>query len=308
MAAKTKTARIGLSCALSTPFSKDGSIDLRRMAAHAADVMARGCDGVTVFGTTGEGASISLAERYQALAGLAAAGIDLRQKVIAGVAAVTVDDAVAQARAGYEMGCRGLLLAPPFYFGEQSDEGLFRFFARVFEKLGAELRDMILYHIPGMTKNAVSIELTQRLAKEFPGAVIGVKDSNGDWKATERRLKELKGLQILVGDERQLAAAVRHGGAGSICGVANVAPDLLRPLAHEGKEDQRVNAIVELLIGYPVMAAIKALVGEALGDPAWRVMRPPLDALSAADARKLAGKLAAIRTSKAAAKPLAKVA
>jgi 4-hydroxy-tetrahydrodipicolinate synthase len=308
MAAKTKAGRIGLNCALSTPFSKDGSIDLRRMATHAADVMARGCDGVTVFGTTGEGASISVPERYQALAGLAASGIDLRQKVVAGVAAATVDDTVAQARAGYEMGCRALLLAPPFYFGEQSDEGLFRFFARAFEKLGVELRDVILYHIPGMTKNAVSVELTQRLAKEFPGAIIGVKDSNGDWKATERRLKELKGLQILVGDERQLAAAVRHGGAGSICGVANVAPDLLRPLAHEGKEDPRVNAIVELLISYPVMAAIKALVGEALGDPVWRVMRPPLEALSAADARKLAGKLAAIRAAKASAKPLAKVA
>ncbi len=181
MAAKARAGRIGLNCALSTPFSKDGSIDLRRMAAHAGDVMARGCDGVTVFGTTGEGASISVPERYQVLAGLAAAGIDLRQKVIAGVAAATVDDTVAQARAGYEMGCRALLLAPPFYFGESSDEGLFRFFARVFEKLGAELRDVILYHIPGMTRNGVSVELTQRLAKEFPGAVIGVKDSNGDW-------------------------------------------------------------------------------------------------------------------------------
>ena len=306
MAAKARAGRIGLNCALSTPFSKDGSIDLRRMATHAGDVMARGCDGVTVFGTTGEGASISVPERYQVLAGFAAAGIDLRQKVIAGVAAATVDDTVAQARAGYEMGCRALLLAPPFYFGELSDEGLFRFFARVFEKLGAELRDVILYHIPGMTRNGVSVELTQRLAKEFPGAVIGVKDSNGDWTATERRLKELKGLQILVGDERQLAGAVRHGGAGSICGLANVAPDLLRPLAHDGKEDRRVNAMVEVLLSYSVMSAIKALVGEALGDPAWRVMRPPLDALSAADARKLAGKLAAIRASKAAAKPSAK--
>ncbi len=85
-----------------------------------------------------------------------------------------------------------------------------------------------------------------------------------------------------------------------------MAPDLLRPLAHDGKEDRRVNAMVELLLGYSVMSAIKALVGEALGDPAWRVMRPPLDALSAADARKLAGKLAAIRASKAAAKPSAK--
>jgi 4-hydroxy-tetrahydrodipicolinate synthase len=292
---KAKGSRIGLSCALSTPFTRDGSIDLQRTTAHAASVLARGCDGITVFGTTGEGASIAVTERYQMLAALAVSGIDMRSKVIAGVSAATVLDAVEQARAGYSMGCRGLLVAPPFYFGDASDDGLFRFFADTFEKLGGELRDVILYHIPGMTRNGISVELTQRLVKEFPGAVIGVKDSNGDWPATERRLKELKGLQILVGDERQLANAVRHGGAGTICGLANIAPELLRPLVHDGKDDKRVNAMVDAILGYSFMSAVKAMIGDALGDPAWRLMRAPLDALSAADTRKLATRLAAVR-------------
>jgi 4-hydroxy-tetrahydrodipicolinate synthase len=295
MARKPNAGRIGLNCALSTPFAKNGSIDLVRMAAHASAVMQRGCDGVTAFGTTGEGASIAVPERYQALAALAASGIDLRARVIAGVSAATVHDAAAQARAAYEMDCRGLLLAPPFYFGQASDEGLFRFFAGVFEALGGALRDVILYHIPGMTRNGISVELTQRLAAAFPGVVIGVKDSNGDWAATERRLKELKGMQILVGDERQLANAVRHGGAGSICGLANVAPELLRPLANEGRDDPRVNAMVDAVLGYSFMSAIKALIADGLGDPAWRAMRAPLDALSAADARKLAARIASIR-------------
>jgi 4-hydroxy-tetrahydrodipicolinate synthase len=295
MAGKTRSSKIGLSCALSTPFRKDGSIDLGRMTAHAASVIARGCDGITAFGTTGEGASIAVPERYQVLAALSASGLDMRSQVIAGVSAATVHDAVEQARAGYEMGCRGLLVAPPFYFADASDEGLFRFFASTFEKLGGDLRDVILYHIPGMTRNGISVELTQRLVKEFPGVVIGVKDSNGDWPATERRLKELKGLQILVGDERQLANAVRHGGAGTICGLANIAPELLRPLAHDGKDDKRVNAMVDEILGYSFMSAVKAMIGDALGDPAWRVMRAPLDALSAVDTRKLAAKLAAVR-------------
>jgi 4-hydroxy-tetrahydrodipicolinate synthase len=295
MAKKINGGKIGLNCALSTPFTKDGSIDLRRMTAHAASVISRGCDGITAFGTTGEGASIAVPERYQALAALSASGLDMRSQVIAGVSAATVHDAVEQARAGYAMGCRGLLVAPPFYFADAGDDGLFRFFASAFEKLGGELRDVILYHIPGMTRNGISVELTQRLAKEFPGVVIGVKDSNGDWPATERRLKELKGLQILVGDERQLANAVRHGGAGTICGLANIAPDLLRPLVHEGRDDKRVNAMVDAILGYSFMSAVKAMIGDALGDPAWRIMRAPLDSLSGADTRKLAAKLAAVR-------------
>ncbi|MGL5138661.1 MAG: dihydrodipicolinate synthase family protein [Beijerinckiaceae bacterium] len=292
--------RIGLNCALSTPFSENGAIDLRRMSAHAVDVLAKGCDGITAFGTTGEGASISVPERHQALAALATTGIDLRSRVFAGVSAASVEDTVAQARAGYDMDCRGLLLAPPFYFGQASDDGLFRFFAVVFEKLGGQLRDVILYHIPGMTRNGISVELTQRLVEAFPGVVTGVKDSNGDWAATERRLKELEGLQILVGDERQLARAVHHGGAGTICGLANIAPDLLRPLAHEGEENPRVNAMVEAIVAYSFMSAVKAMIGEMNGDPAWRIMRPPLDAMPVASIRTLAATLAAVRAGKAA--------
>jgi 4-hydroxy-tetrahydrodipicolinate synthase len=300
MAANRKTSRIGLNCALSTPFSTDGAIDLRRMTAHAQWVLANGCDGLTAFGTTGEGASIGTPARYQALGALAASGIDMRQKVIAGVSAASVQEAIDQARAGYEMECRGLLFAPPFYFGDASDDGLFRFFATIFNKLGGDLRDVILYHIPGMTRNHISVELTLRLAREFPGAIIGVKDSNGDWAATERRLKELKGLQVLVGDERQLANAVRNGGAGTICGLANIAPDLLRPLAHDGKDDPRVGQMVEAILSYSFMSAVKAMIGERLGDKGWSIMHAPLDALSAADTRKLAARIAAIRSPQAA--------
>ncbi len=300
MTNKAGNARIGLNCALSTPFTESGAIDLRRLTAHATDLLKRGCSSVTLFGTTGEGASIGLAERYKALGAFEAAGIDMRTQVIVGVAAATADDAVAQARAGYESNCRALLVAPPFYFGDASDEGLFRWFSSVFEKLGPALRDVFLYHIPGMTRNHISIELTQRLSKAFPGAIVGVKDSNGDWAATERRLKELPGLQILVGDERQLARAVQNGGAGTICGLANYAPELLRPVAHEGKADPRVDAMVNAILEHSFMSAVKALIGEKLGDPVWRRMQAPLEPMSDADAKKLAAKLAAIRDGAAA--------
>lgn len=293
--AKSNTGRIGLNCALSTPFTKEGAVDLPRLVEHARWVLANGCDGLTLFGTTGEGASLALPERNQMLGALASAGIDMRAKVSAGVSAATLHEAIEQARAGYAMNCRALLVAPPFYFGSASDEGLFSFFSAMFTALGSDLRDIILYHIPGMTRNHISVELTQRLAKAFPGAIIGVKDSNGDWAATERRLKELPGLQILVGDERQLANAVRNGGAGTICGLANIAPDLLRPLVHGGTEEPRVNAMVEEILRHSFMSAVKAMIGERLGDPAWRIMRAPLDPLTEAATRDLSGKLSAIR-------------
>ncbi len=292
--------RTGLNCALSTPFDGKGAVDIPRLVSHARWVLDQGANGVTLFGTTGEGASIAIGERYAMLGALAGAGLDLKQRVIAGVSAASEADCLAQCRAAFEMDCRGLLLAPPFYFSGVSDEALFRFFAGLFEKLGGQLRDVLLYHIPGMTRVPLSIEFTRRLADAFPGVIAGVKDSAGDWAMTSRRLAELSDMQILIGDERQLARAVAAGGAGSICGLANVAPDLLLPLANEGKDDLRVHRMVDAILQFSFMPAIKALISERLGDPDWRVMRAPLDALSADEARGLAKVLADIRLARAA--------
>lgn len=290
-----KQGRIGLSCALSTPFRLDGGLDAGRMVAHARWVLGNGCDSITVFGTTGEGASVGAGPRHQAVGALDAAGLALGQQVIFGVAAAAFEDVLDQCRLGLESGCRALLLAPPFYFCNPDDDALFAFFAQLFGRLGGKARNVILYHIPGMTKASISVALTRRLVAAFPGVVIGVKDSAGDWAATEARLRELPDLQILVGDERQLARAVRQGGAGSICGLANVAPDLLRPLAHEGVDDGRVGAMVDAVLKHSFMPAIKALIAERLGDSDWRIMRPPLTALGAPEAAALHAQITAIR-------------
>jgi 4-hydroxy-tetrahydrodipicolinate synthase len=126
------------------------------------------------------------------------------------------------------------------------------------------------------------------LKKAFPGVIAGVKDSSGDWPTTERFLKDhASDLAILVGDERLLARAVREGGEGSICGVANLVPGWLRPMVDKGVEDLRVNAIVDLICGFPVVPAVKALVGKMNNDAGFGAMLPPLEALSEADRAKL---------------------
>jgi 4-hydroxy-tetrahydrodipicolinate synthase len=283
----TARKRFGLSCALSTPFAGDGSIDLGRLTDQARWVMAQGCDGVTVFGTTGESASIALPERRRVLSALAGAGFDPRRRVTAGVTAATVHDAVEQCRAAYEARCRAVLLPPPFFFPDPGDDGVFRWYAAVFERLGPALRDVILYHIPAMTRVGITLGLVAMLKAAFPTAILGVKDSNGQWPDTRRLIAEHGDLQILVGDERHLAQAVRSGAAGSICGIANICPDIVRPLAHDGIDDARVGAVVDAIVAHPVMAAIKALIACRTGDAAWRAMRPPLTALPDDAARAL---------------------
>jgi 4-hydroxy-tetrahydrodipicolinate synthase len=291
--------KFGLSVALATPFRADGTIDLPRLVEHARWCLAHGCDSVTLFGTTGEGASIGIAGRTQALGALAGVGFDMGRQVCAGVAAASVQDAAEQARLALGMGCRALLVAPPFYFKGVSDDGLFAWFSRFFEAVPG-IRDVILYHIPSVTAVGISPALISRLREAFPGVVTGLKDSSGDYDNTQKLLDTHGDLAILVGDERQLAEAVRHGGQGTICGLANFCPDLLRPVVHEGKDDPRIAPIVEAVCALPVLPAVKALIARRTGDAAWTTMRPPLEPLTEAQARGLGAAFERITGAKAA--------
>ena len=104
--------RFGLSVALSTPFYENRSIDLPRLVAHGRQSLADGCRSLTVFGTTGEGASLGLNERNRALGALVGAGVDPTTQLVVGIAAASVEDAIAQGRAGLMLGCPSFLLAP----------------------------------------------------------------------------------------------------------------------------------------------------------------------------------------------------
>jgi 4-hydroxy-tetrahydrodipicolinate synthase len=273
--------RFGLGCALVTPFAANGAVDLPRLAAHAQRVLAEGCSSVTLCGTTGEGASIGFGERAAMLDAVARAGLDLSRQVLVGVAASAIEDAVAQADQLFDAGGRGVLLAPPFYFKGPGDEGLFRWFAAVLERCRSP-RGVVLYHLPSVTEVPLSSALVGRLDRAFPGVVVGVKDSSGDWPTTERFLADHPHLHILVGDERQLARAVRHGGSGAINGFSNFCARQLLPMVTDGADVPGIAELVDLVLRYPVTPAVKALVAHRYGDDGFLAAAPPLEPVDAA--------------------------
>lgn len=282
--------RFGLSAALTTPFDAGQAIDIPRALAHARWCLANGCDSVTLFGTTGEGASIGARERSAVLAAFIAAGIPA-QHILAGVMANSVEDAAAQAREVLEAGCRGVLLAPPSYYKNVGDDGLFAWFGAVFSALGPAARDVFLYNIPSVTAVELSVDLVGRLRAAFPAAVAGVKDSSGHWAYTERLLAAHRDLAILIGDERDLAAGVRLGGQGAISGMANVCPQRLLPLIREGRDDPALTGFVDELVKTAVTPAVKAMVAHRTGDMVWRRARAPLAPVSDGDMDHLTGLL-----------------
>ena len=279
--------RFGLSCALATPFRADGACDIPLLVAHARSRLAAGCASVTLFGTTGEGASVGNVARRAIFAARAQDGFDLTQHAVVGIAASAAADAVAQIRDAAAAGVRRVLLPPPFYFKGVRGAGLHAWFHAVLRDIAGSGVEVILYHIPSVTAVPLPIELIETLATEFPGQVRGVKDSSGDWPYTERLLELAGRLVILIGDERHLARGVTLGAEGAISGTANIFPELLLPLVEAGREDTRVNRTVDELLRYPVTPAVKTLLAHRSGEPAWCRVAPPLAPLAESEAKTL---------------------
>ncbi|WP_040638446.1 dihydrodipicolinate synthase family protein [Microvirga lotononidis] len=267
----------GISPALVTPFL-DGQVDVHRLVKHAKDCLARGCRTATLFGTTGEGPSIGARERDRIANEVAGLGIPTN-KLVEGVLACSPEEAAYSTSQALQRGAHAVLLAPPFYFRPAPDDAVFAWFAAVFEAVGSSVRDILLYHIPGVTGVPLSQTVIARLKERFPGAIRGVKDSAGDPEATFALIEAFPDLQILVGDESYLGRACAAGAAGSICGVANIVPEAVIALAESGRDDPRIVDLVQEIGRYPIVPMVKALTAYVRQDPVWAMARPPLPTL-----------------------------
>ncbi len=285
--------RFGLSVALATPFRADGSLDGERLTEHALWCLDQGCQSVTAFGTTGEGPSLSLAERTSVLDDLAGVGVT-GQRLVVAVITNAVGDAIEQTRQAYARGAQNVLLAPPFYFKPVTEDGILDWYRAVAGGLGAEARGILLYNIPSLTGTCLTVDLISRLRSALGPAIAGVKDSSCDWSYTEPLLRAHGDLAILVGEERSLAAAVRLGGAGSICGLANIFPLAVAGLL-EGRDDPFVDGLARMIDGHPVVPAIKTLLASETGNEAWDHVRAPLEPLPPDEGQALVKGLQALK-------------
>lgn len=149
------------------------------------------------------------------------------------------------------------------------------------------MHDVILYNIPAVTQVPLPVSLIKRLKADFPKVVAGVKDSGSDWAYTENLLSAGDDLIVLIGNERHLAAGIRQGAHGAICGLANLCPEILSDQIKGEIEDFRIAELSTEFMRFPFVAAVKAVLANRLKDPGWSKVRPPLEELSEADAAEL---------------------
>ena len=310
------TQRIrGVLAPVVTPFKADLSPDRERFIKHCQWLLSQKC-GLAPFGTTSEANSMSAEERMTLLDALVAAGID-PPRMMPGTGCCSMTETVALTAHAVKHGCAGVLMLPPFYYKDVSEEGLYRYFSEVVQRVGDTRLKIYLYHIPPVAIVGVTPKLVERLLKAYPNAIAGMKDSSGDWNNTKTFLDAFaqtacaaRSFDVFVGSESFLLANMRNGGAGTISATANVNPAAIHKLYVAFKQSKfenrqselehrqvRLNAVRDVFSNtkFPSMiAALKQAIAIYSNDLAWTRVRPPLVELTTEQARFLAAKLKAI--------------
>lgn len=263
-------------CAMVTPFTASGALDLDGAQRLADRLVAGGCDGLVLSGTTGESPTTTDTEKAELIRAVRAAVGD-RAVIVAGVGTADTRHTVELALSAEKAGADGLLAVTPYYSRPPQDavEAHFR------ELADASGLPVALYDIPGRTGTRIEPETMIRLAAH--PRIVAVKDCAYDLLGTQRVLAETD-LAYYTGCDEYVLALYAIGGSGYIGTVANAAPRAFRAIvdafdagdtAEAARLQRRTVPLTELMMssGLPGTVTAKALLGR-LGLPSGPVRAP----------------------------------
>lgn len=293
----------GIYAAAVSPFREDGSLDTAKLVAYCQYLVTDGgCDGVAPTGTTGEGNSISFRQKLELAGAFAEAGFD-PNRAIFGTGACATQDAIDLSKAAIDAGFPNVLVLPPFYYKNPSDEGLYRYFAQLIEAVGDDRLRVYLYHFPQMSATPIPVDVAVRLKKDFGSMVAGLKDSSGDMSQALAFASATGGVDsdfdVYPSSEAFLFEGLDGGCAGIISGSTNAFANYVQSGRKDGPDSTAFALVKEARATaskYPLMAAMKQMEAWRSGDDSWTHMAPPLIPLSAEQQANLKADVDALKT------------
>lgn len=276
-------ARKGVYAAAITAIASDREPDIHATVENGQWLLANGCDGLAVLGTTGEANSLSVEQRERIIESVCH---ELpRERLMIGTGCCALADTVRLTRHALAAGCPHVLMLPTFYYKNQSDDAVYASFAEAFERIGDERLRVYLYHFPQMSATPIPLAVVDRLIADYPKTVVGLKDSSGDFENYSAvLLKNHPGFAVFPGSERFLLDALKLGGPGAISATTNVichlAANVLRhwnqgsvELAEQAQA--KLSQLRAVLQDFPMLVAAKQLTLQRSGNPAWEHLLPP---------------------------------
>lgn len=277
----------GVYAAAVTPLDHESKLDLESVPVLMRFLATRGCHGLVLFGTTGEGPSFSPSEREVLMRSVRAYRNQFRNfRLIAGTGTPSLSESIDLTKLAFDLGYDAALVVPPYYFRKATDDGLFAWFSELIRKAVPSDKYILGYHFPNVAGVGFSMELLARLKDAFPVQFAGIKDSSHDADLA-RALGEKFGedLVVLTGTDTYLTMAMENKAAGCITAPANlISPELravwdgLRAGTDVSEAQARVDHLRHILEKYPPFPpSIKAVLQRLHGMPRWSVKPPLLD-------------------------------
>ncbi|MDK1027750.1 MAG: dihydrodipicolinate synthase family protein [Anaerolineae bacterium] len=276
----------GVYAAAVTPLKPDSTPDTEVFPDFLAFLAERGCHGALILGTTGEGPSFSAEERMA----IWQAAIKIREshpefRLLAGTGTPSLQETIELTKRAFDLGFQSVVVLPPYYFREASEDGLFTWFERLIQKAVPADGYLLAYHIPGLAGIGFSRNLLMRLKDAFPVQFAGIKDSSNDPDFASFLGQTFgKDLAVFTGIDSNLSLALQNGAAGCITALANLISPSLRAIydgisRNEDLSETQIlvtaqRRILEQYVPFPSL--IKGLVADKHGFPRWPV-RPPLE-------------------------------
>ena len=278
----------GVYSAALTPINENLSINKKLYLEHCQYLMKQGHDGLAIFGTTGEANSFSIKEKCEAIDFLLSSNID-PQLLIPGTGSSSVEDAIQLTKFAEKHKTRAVLLQPPFYYKNVSDEGILNYFRKIIESVGSSDFHYLLYNIPQTTSVELNFNIIETLLKLYPNNIVGIKDSSGNTDSMLKTVKYVENLASCCGHDSLALHMCKRGGAGAITAGTNISGKLLSFIINNKNKEKEIEdfnnyqslleQIRETITSEEPISIMKAYVSVINDIPEWNNLMPPLKSL-----------------------------
>ena len=278
----------GIFSAALTPINDDLSINKNLYLQHCQYLMNQEHDGLAIFGTTGEANSLNIKEKCKAIDFLLSNNIK-SQLLIPGTGSSAVKDAIEMTKFAEKNKTRAVLLSPPFYYKNVSNEGIINYYRKIIETVGASNFHYLLYNIPQTTSVEINFHIIESLLKLYPNNIIGIKDSSGNVDSMLRTIKYFQDLALFCGHDSLALKVCKRGGAGAITAGTNVAGKLLSFIIKNCNQEKEIDGfnnfqtlleqIRETITSDEPISVMKAYFSVVNSNPEWNKLIPPLKTL-----------------------------
>ena len=272
----------GIYAASLSLLNEDLALDYKKTISHAENIIDNGCHGVVFFGSTGQSQLISLSEKIQLVNHLP--NSKYKEKFIIGTGLNSLSDTINLMKISKTLSFNKFLIMPPAYY-KYGDEEVINFYTKIINEIGQ--CNIILYNFEKLSGYKFSIDCVQKLAKNFPNQIIGVKDSSYN---LYENLK-INNFSVMPGSETKLLRGLELGCSGIITATTNVTSALAREVYDNffNKSSQDLNKklcdVREAFEKYNLISGLHSFMSEK--SEIYKNVLPPLKLLSEINKKEL---------------------